>query len=232
MRKIRTLFWLVLLAGMQAGTGGAAGLGARGHEKAPPGGAGLVLCYLVSNNLIYLVNGPAIIFTIAYMIKLIATGKALLAFPVLAFFALYATHKGLQTLAAAALILLIMLLYKSQTIALRDLLFKAITNAKQAKLGSLEVQLNDKTLIVLSEVKKEKLSILSQIMLATLSSDEVGILAEITRVDRYSYKGPLLETLRRLRDKGLIAYDAPGLASSPEVWATDTGKQLIIELKI
>ena len=137
----------------------------------------------------------------------------------------------MQTIAVVAIVLAVVLFYKNQTILLRDLLFKLTNNAKHAKFGNFELQLSDE-IVVISEAKKQELSILSQILLSTLTSNEVGLLAEISKVDKYAYRGPLLETLRKLRAKGLINYDnKESLASASEVWATDTAKKFLSELE-
>ena len=153
--------------------------------------------------------------------------KDVFALVILVSFAAFATWKGMQTIASVSIIGFVLIIYKNQMILLRTILLNLVKSAKQAKLGQFEVEIGDKTI---DSNRFQKFSTLTQILLATTSSEEIGLLAEISKVDKFELKETLKLKLRGLRDKGLIAHDNATLDSSTQVWATQTGKELLQEL--
>lgn len=155
------------------------------------------------------------------------TFKDFLSIVILISFATYSTWKGMQTVSSVAIVGFILIIYKSQILLLRNLIMNLIKSTKQAKLGSFEVQIGDKTI---ESSRFQTFSTLTQILLTTTSSEEIGILAEISKTDKFEPKEALKIKLRALRDKGLINHNNTSLENASEVWITETGKSLINEI--
>ncbi|RIV23799.1 hypothetical protein DYU11_12580 [Fibrisoma montanum] len=155
------------------------------------------------------------------------TFKDILAIIILISFAAYSTWKGMQTVASVAIAGFILIIYKSQILILRNIIVNLVKSTKQAKLGSFELQIGDKTI---ESSRFQNFSTLTQILLTTTSSEEIGVLAEIAKTDKFEPKEALKIKLRALRDKGLINHNNTSLENANEVWITETGRNLINEI--
>lgn len=139
----------------------------------------------------------------------------------------YSIWQDRQTVASVAIVGILAIVYKQQLILLRNLLFDVAKSTKMAKFGEMEVQIGDKTF---DNQKIQTFSLLSQMLLRSTNSEEIGLLAEISKFETYPAHDSMKLRLRNLRDKGLITYNGTSLDSSTEIWVTDTGKNLLIEL--
>lgn len=152
----------------------------------------------------------------------------LIAVVVLAF-AGYSTWKGMQTIASVSILLFVVVLYKHQIQQLRDIVFGILKDAKQAKVGQLEFQIGKDNLGHLLK-ENSAYSAFSQIFLQGLEVEDVGLLNEISKTEKYLPKGAIKDRLRGLRAKGLIDHNQTTMAESTEVWLTETGKRLVEEI--
>lgn len=142
-------------------------------------------------------------------------------------FGAFAAWKGLEVLASISVIGIVVVTYKYQFLMARDLLITIARSARQAKVGAVEVQLGDK---IIDRHKFSSLSIKKQVLLTSLNSQEVGLLAEISNFDSYPTAESMHFKLRNLRDLGLIVPDTERLGGSTCVMLTATGRELVEEI--
>jgi hypothetical protein len=142
-------------------------------------------------------------------------------------FAAFSTWKGMQTIASVSIIGTLIIVYKTQVILLRNIIFNLLRVTKHAKLGGVEFKIGDKTI---DSEKFKNFTALTQILLTTTNSEEIGILAEISNKDKFEFKDALKLKLRSLRDKGLISHNNSSMETATEVWITETGKSFIKEI--
>jgi hypothetical protein len=133
--------------------------------------------------------------------------------------AAYAVWQKLQILAVTCIIAVLALAYRDYTRQVFEVGLKLLRGTTRARLGSLELTLTELT------DKVEKATWVS-IMLSQLSTEEVGLLVDVSKTKEYSPPGAVKDQLRRLRAKGLIKHDKPLLADSTRVWLTEAGMQL------
>ncbi|GAB5527108.1 MAG: hypothetical protein Roseis2KO_49800 [Roseivirga sp.] len=136
----------------------------------------------------------------------------------------YTTWQKQQTIAVVSLILLLGVLYKSQARKVRDLFLELLKGTSKAKVGSLELQLEQK-LQDYSKIIATK-SIWSQILLSKLDSEHIGLLLTIQKEGTFKIQGTVKNKLRDLRSHGLLTHDKATMEESSEVQLTKTGKEL------
>jgi hypothetical protein len=136
----------------------------------------------------------------------------------------YATWQKLQFLSLVALIALMSVLYQKHARRVLDLFLELLSNAKQAKYGALEIQI-DKRLKDFSDLAVKK-SVGVQILLSQLDSQHVSLLLAIGKVGHYAPPDPARAKLRDLRNRGLLYHNSSSLGASTEVWLTPLGEEL------
>jgi len=150
--------------------------------------------------------------------------KRCLAFCLCAFVCGYSLSQGLQWVAVVSLVLLLAVVYQNLTMRTVEVCLTLVARAQQAKVGSLEIQLDKKLADFSKKVAAE--SVWVQILVKDLSSEEVGTLLQISRVERFAARDGMKPLLRGLRARGLITHDQPKLTASHYVWVTDLGREL------
>ena len=150
--------------------------------------------------------------------------KRVLAFLISAFVCGYAMFKGMQILAIVALVSLFVTIYTCKAMQLYESGLEILQSTQQAKIGSLEVQVGKKIEDLSNRLIRQAAWV--QMVLTQLSSDQIGILLSISKVEKYPAKEALKNQLRALRARGLIYHDKPTMADSNEVWLSELGKEL------
>ena len=139
----------------------------------------------------------------------------------------YATWKSMQTLAIVATFLFLSSLYTHQVKRLLEIFFVLVKQTKQAKFGNLEVNLKDNPLkqTVLDNLSIEKEWI--RVIVSDLTPTHISLLLAINKVGRFQFNYQMINTLRDLRDKGLIQHNDVTIAGSNTVWLTEIGNEVV-----
>ncbi len=117
------------------------------------------------------------------------------------------------------------ILFKYQTIRVIEILIELLRSTKHAKLGKLEVQIDQKLEDISKRIVRQAGWV--QILLSQLTSDEVGLLLAISKTDKFSAKNALKDKLRILRANGLLQHNKQTMSDAEEVWLTDLGKDFV-----
>ena len=141
---------------------------------------------------------------------------------------LVAIWREMQALAIVAFLLSVLAIHRRQSMLLFDQGMSLLSRTKQAKLGDLEVQIDNQK-INLTE-RLEKSAVKTRILLDGLDSDHVGWLLTIHRHGRYEPPAAIKEKLRQLRNRGLLLHDSPSMQDAKLVWLSPLGEELVVNL--
>ena len=136
----------------------------------------------------------------------------------------------MQILAIVSLIFALAILFKNQTKQILYICLGLLSSASKAKIGNLEVQISKELEDISKRMVKQAAWI--QILLSEMTKDEMGLLLQISKVNRYSATDALKTKLRSLRAKGLIQHDMSTMAESKNVWLTELGHELAKAIEI
>ena len=134
----------------------------------------------------------------------------------------YALFYQLQIVVIACLIFISFVFYKSQVKAIYDFLKGILVKARQAEIGNLKIELSD-SLEKLTYFATQK-SIGIQLVLSKLNEEQISLLLAIYHEGKSEAKNK--DSLRVLRNYGLIEHDSEKLSNSSIVWLKPFGKEL------
>jgi hypothetical protein len=112
--------------------------------------------------------------------------------------------------------------YKSQVKVLYNLFKAIIVKTRQAEIGNLKIELND-SLEKLTYFAAQK-SIGIQLIMSKLNEEQISLLLGIYREGKLEAKNK--DSLRVLRNYGLIEHDSDTLGKASYVWLKPFGKEL------
>ena len=160
-----------------------------------------------------------------------AKAKQIFAIFILLILCAYSTWKNMQTLSIASIALFLIVLYKDKSLMFFDLFFTIARQTKQAKIGNFEFSISDTFKKSISENLKTDKEWVKAIF-SDLTASQLTVLLAIEKAKKFHCGGHMKNTLRELRDKGLIKHNKDTLSSSDIVWLTDIGSELVKELFI
>jgi DNA-binding MarR family transcriptional regulator len=141
----------------------------------------------------------------------------------------YSTWKGMQTLAIFSIILFLVVIYKNKSLMIYNLFFNLARQAKKAKFGNFEVSISETLKQSISENLNTDKDWVKAIF-SDLSPTELTVLIAVEKAKQFHSRGHMKNTLRALRDKGLVKHNKSTLEASDTVWLTDLGLELVKEI--
>jgi len=137
----------------------------------------------------------------------------------------FSAYKGMQVLAIFSMLGILGVLYKRIMHDLIDIGFNLLRAMRQAKLGELEFQIEEKLKDFSNLAAKNATWV--PIVLSQLSSEHIGLLMSIHKAGKYGPSGAAKRKLRDLRARGLVAHNRATMADSTEVWLSPLGNELV-----
>jgi hypothetical protein len=135
-----------------------------------------------------------------------------------------AIWQKLQVVAVASLVGLIALLYEGHAHGALDVCLELLSNAKQARYGDFEIQI-EKRLKDFSDLAVKR-SVGIQVLLSQLDGQHVSLLLAIAKSGHYSPPETVKDKLRQLRNQGLLCHNATSMREANDVWLSPLGDEL------
>ncbi len=156
--------------------------------------------------------------------------KHLLAFLIALSLCIVAIWREMQALAIVAFSVCVLTIYQRQSNLLFDLGTSLVSRTRQAKLGDLEIEINDRKINLTEGIEKTADHL--RILLDGLDGDHVGWLLTIHKQGRYEAPAAtaIKDRLRQLRNRGLLFHDTASLQDARFVWLTPLGEELVSAL--
>jgi hypothetical protein len=142
----------------------------------------------------------------------------------------YGLYRGEQIFATIALMLLLAVSYKHLARPFIRGVQAFVRRANNAKFRDLELHVEERAAEI-ARLEGLQLTILQDIVIRNLDSQQCATLANLSSRDRTPMKRAGIEGLRALRDRRLIEHDHPRLAESTEIWLTPLGKEVAALLR-
>lgn len=141
----------------------------------------------------------------------------------------YATWKGMETLSIITIALFLGILYVEKVKMIFELFISLGRQTQQAKIGNFELSVgNTFKKTILENINSDKDWVKS--IISDLTPTHLGILLAINKANELKCHGSIKNTLRDLRDKGLINHNKNSITKADKVWLSDTGKELMDEI--
>jgi hypothetical protein len=135
-----------------------------------------------------------------------------------------AIWREMQILAIFAFLMSFLTVYRRHAKLVFDLGLSLLGRTTRAKLGDLELQIDDKV-INLTERLERKAGDL-RMLVDGLNGDHIGWLINIHKVGKYEPSDAIKEKLRPLRNRGLLVHDSNSMHEAKYVWLTALGEEL------
>lgn len=138
----------------------------------------------------------------------------------------YATWSKMQILSIISMLLVLCLLYTAQFKEFLEIILSFARQARTAKFKDFEISTDDEFKNAIEE-SIGKSNPWVKVALIDLSAKHFTLLLAIYKAGEFEAKGDFKQSLRTLRDRGLVQHNKDTMYDSTIVWLTPLGTELV-----